>query len=138
MVYWQNGVTTQPPWDMGQHRADFANFLYTKDQILADEQTSGFGVALKELQAALVIQRAFRKKKGHYYVRVGDSLDSIAQKHGVSEAAIRAWNGLSGDHIRPGELLIVTQPEAVPEPSGPAKPVSVKDRIEQWENRTKP
>ncbi len=42
-----------------------------------------------------------------YTVRRGDHLAGIAARHGVTVATLRAWNGLSGSVIHPGQNLIV-------------------------------
>lgn len=45
---------------------------------------------------------------GHYYtVKKGDTLSSIARKHGVSVATLKKRNGLKGDNIRVGQKLKV-------------------------------
>ena len=44
-------------------------------------------------------------KGGYYTVRKGDTLSSIARKHGVSVAALKKRNGLKGDNIRVGQKL---------------------------------
>lgn len=44
---------------------------------------------------------------GNYTVRPGDTLSAIAERAGVSVAALRAANGLSGSLIRPGQRLKV-------------------------------
>ena len=40
-----------------------------------------------------------------YHVRRGDTLGGIAQRHGVSVADLRSWNGLSGNRIRAEQQL---------------------------------
>jgi membrane-bound lytic murein transglycosylase D len=40
-----------------------------------------------------------------YRVQRGDSLYSIARRHGVKVEDIRRWNGLSGNMIHPGQVL---------------------------------
>lgn len=108
LVFWRNGVTTAAPWDMAGHREMFANFLYTRDQILADERESGFRTALRELKAALIIQRAIHKRKGTHYVRVGETMQGIAQTYNISVENLKTWNlGLSPDNFMPGVILTV-------------------------------
>lgn len=138
-VFWRNGVKTSPPWEMADNQHKFANFVYTKDQVLADERDSGFQPALRELKAALVIQRALRKKSGTHYVRVGESLTSIAHLYHLSVADLRTWNGLTSDEIALGDILQLgpTSPAKPAASSKPdAEPASVKSRIAAWEKRT--
>ena len=46
------------------------------------------------------------KQQDHYYVKKGDSLFSIAQKYpGVTISDIKKWNGISGNHVKPGMKL---------------------------------
>jgi len=106
VVFWLDGVKTEPPWQWPQAAAQFANFLYTKSQHLADEQASGdFKNVLEELRASIVLQRLWRGRKGRYYVREGDSLASIAQTHGVSVDNLMLWNNLASQAIQPGWIL---------------------------------
>lgn len=44
-------------------------------------------------------------KTTSYTVRKGDSLGSIASKYGVSVSDLKAWNGLKGSTIYPGQKL---------------------------------
>lgn len=64
---------------------------------------------------------------GHYTVRRGDTLGGIAERYSTSAAKLRAWNGIRGSTIRPGQELIVgqsatgsgpTSPGGGPAPSG--------------------
>jgi membrane-bound lytic murein transglycosylase D len=45
-----------------------------------------------------------------YIVRPGDSLWTIAQRHGVAVADLKRWNGLSGSLVRVGQALRVRAP----------------------------
>lgn len=42
-----------------------------------------------------------------YTVKAGDSLSRIAKRHGVSVSALKAANGLTGDMIRIGQVLLI-------------------------------
>lgn len=42
-----------------------------------------------------------------YIVRKGDTLGAIAGRHGTSVARLKAWNGMRGTRIYPGQKLIV-------------------------------
>lgn len=44
-----------------------------------------------------------------YRVRSGDTLGSIANRHGVSVRKLQQWNGLSTTRIRPGQRLTIHQ-----------------------------
>jgi membrane-bound lytic murein transglycosylase D len=46
-------------------------------------------------------------KKRYYSVHSGDTLFWIANRYGVTVEQLRAWNGLSGSYIRPGQSLVV-------------------------------
>ena len=46
---------------------------------------------------------------GRYTVRRGDSLSKIGARVGASVAQLRAWNGIRGSTIHPGQELIVGQ-----------------------------
>ncbi|HEY0091795.1 MAG TPA: LysM peptidoglycan-binding domain-containing protein, partial [Flavobacterium sp.] len=47
-----------------------------------------------------------KENQGHYLVRKGDSLFSIAQKYpGVTISDIKKWNGIRNENIKPGMKL---------------------------------
>ncbi|HLS29227.1 MAG TPA: LysM peptidoglycan-binding domain-containing protein [Flavobacteriaceae bacterium] len=49
--------------------------------------------------------------KKYYTVRKGDSIWSISKKFkGVSVNQIKRWNGISGNHLRPGMRLKISEP----------------------------
>jgi membrane-bound lytic murein transglycosylase D len=52
----------------------------------------------------------------YHRVRRGETLFEIATRYGVSVAELKAWNGLSGDHLRAGQRLRIYQGSA-PKPS---------------------
>jgi len=52
------------------------------------------------------------KKTQTYTVKRGDTLHSIAQKFDVAVADIKRWNKKYGNHIQPGNKLIIKQSDA--------------------------
>ncbi len=44
---------------------------------------------------------------GRYTVRRGDTLGAIAERHGTTAAKLRAWNGIRGSRIYPGQSLAI-------------------------------
>ena len=48
-----------------------------------------------------------KPKPVRYTVKKGDSLSRIASRHGVGLSSLRRANGISGDLIRPGQLLTI-------------------------------
>jgi LysM repeat protein len=49
-----------------------------------------------------------------YVVQPGDTLWSISQQTGVSVDALRAANGITGDIIYPGQVLVLPAPGTTP------------------------
>lgn len=47
----------------------------------------------------------------------GESLWTIARRYGVSVGALRRWNGISGDLLRPGDVLVLYPPAERPQKS---------------------
>lgn len=47
----------------------------------------------------------------HHRVAHGESLWSIAHRYGVSPSQLRAWNALASDALKPGQSLLVSQPD---------------------------
>lgn len=62
-----------------------------------------------------------------YTVKSGDSLSTIAQRHGVKTAALRQANNLSGDLIRVNQKLVI--PGAAATQAAPAVPPSVLPEV---------
>ena len=50
------------------------------------------------------------RKNGHYIVKRGDTLESIARKFDIERNELRRWNNLVGSRIAPGNKLIVQRP----------------------------
>ncbi len=57
------------------------------------------------------------KTRNNYTIKPGDTLSSIAQRHGVSVAQLQAWNQLDGDIIHPGKNLKVGASETRARPA---------------------
>jgi membrane-bound lytic murein transglycosylase D len=60
----------------------------------------------------------------HHTVRKGESLGSIAKRHGMSVAQLRKLNGLRNDMIRPGQRLVVRKGSPSTERTAQAAPGS--------------
>jgi LysM repeat protein len=58
----------------------------------------------------------------------GDTLASIAAKHGVSIGDLKAWNGLADDEIKFGRRLVVYVPDDPAEAASPEAPPHTKRR----------
>lgn len=96
-------------------------------------------VLLKELKAAVCIQRAFRKYQATYYVRANDSLQWISIRHGVSVEDLKRWNKLNSDLIQPGQVLVVQDPAAPSSSQTGAIPESiVQERRNYYESLANP
>jgi hypothetical protein len=52
----------------------------------------------------------------HYEVRRGDALSTIASRFGATQDEIRRWNGLTGDRVKIGQVLLV-KPEGSQRPA---------------------
>ncbi len=58
----------------------------------------------------------------------GDTLSRIARAQGVTVDELRLWNGISGDLIEVGQVLVVGAPGAAATGAAPARPESRKPR----------
>jgi murein DD-endopeptidase MepM/ murein hydrolase activator NlpD len=68
---------------------------------------------------------AWQNQGPRYTVEPGDTLWAIAKANGVSVADLRAWNGLSGDHLDVGDVLrLGPTAEAAAQPS--AQPATAR------------
>ncbi|MBM4164035.1 MAG: LysM peptidoglycan-binding domain-containing protein [Lentisphaerae bacterium] len=61
-----------------------------------------------------------------YKVQPGDSLSTIAHRHGVKIADIKQLNMLTSDVIRAGQTLKIANPTKTPGPSSATQPAAVK------------
>lgn len=57
-----------------------------------------------------------------HVVRHGESLGTIARKHRVSVADLRAWNHLRGEHLRTGQRLVIMKAAPAAEPQAQKAP----------------
>jgi LysM repeat protein len=51
-------------------------------------------------------------RTSYYHVRRGDTLSSIARRHHVTTAELRAWNGMTQSAIRAGQQLRINSESA--------------------------
>lgn len=71
-------------------------------------------------------------RDGHYEVRSGDTLYSIALRHDVDYRDLARWNGISRNYlIRPGQQLRLSPPASQPTPTRTASNRSSPDRESQ-------
>jgi hypothetical protein len=102
--FWREGELVAAPWLSNENRYAFANFIYSKVQILSDEADSTeFKNVIRELKTALVLQRAFRARNNRYMVREGDNIASISERNNISIEALSALNPLVP--IEPGAIF---------------------------------
>jgi LysM repeat protein len=67
-----------------------------------------------------------------YTVRKGDTLAKIAQRCGVSVASLKKLNGLSGNTIRVGQILMIGAPRAVRPAATPAPTPTIESTLSPW------
>jgi len=53
---------------------------------------------------------AYSKHPTHYRVHSGDTVTSVADDFGVPADRLRRWNGLKGDHLARGRVLVIYKP----------------------------
>jgi membrane-bound lytic murein transglycosylase D len=75
--------------------------------------------------ATLVASRDAHSKARTHTVRRGESLSTIAEKHGVSVSELRAWNHLRSNRIRAGQRLVLRS-EGNPATSTPSAEAKVE------------
>lgn len=63
------------------------------------------------IAAAKPIKVMASKRKTHYIVKRGDTLDSIARRFDVASTDLKRWNNIPGSRIVPGDMLTVTKPD---------------------------
>ena len=83
-------------------------FIRAQDSVYAWSADSLLRRPVKVTPAGKSSASSSRGGSGHYYtVRRGDTLSSIARKHGVSVQTLKKRNGLRNDRIRVGQKLKV-------------------------------
>ena len=61
---------------------------------------------------------------GKYTVRAGDSLWTVARRHGLKSDDIRRWSNLTSDNLQVGQVLIL-KGEPAAEKAAPAVPATI-------------
>ena len=67
-----------------------------------------------------------------YMVRKGDTLAKIAQRCGVSVASIKKLNGLSGNTIRVGQILVLRTSHGSTPSVTPAPTPTIESSVSPW------
>lgn len=65
--------------------------------------------AIEPVIASAAVTRHHHRSR-HKVLR-GESLRIIAARYHIDARSLRAWNGLSGDSLRPGQMLLVAAPD---------------------------
>ncbi|MGI6084920.1 MAG: LysM peptidoglycan-binding domain-containing protein [Acetivibrionales bacterium] len=95
-----NGVQVRMPASIVIDGITFAPLRFIAENL-------GYKVNLNTATQTVEITSPVNKKSNTYAVVAGDSLWKISKKFGVSIASLRKANGISGDIIYPGQLLII-------------------------------
>lgn len=53
---------------------------------------------------------SYSKRPTHYRVRGGDTVTSVADDFGVPADRLRRWNGVKGEHLARGRVLVIYKP----------------------------
>jgi membrane-bound lytic murein transglycosylase D len=80
---------------------------------------------------------AQRAPKIYYLVHRGDTVSSVARKLGVSQAELRAANGIKGNTLRVGQELVIDRGAVASRMQAPA-PVAGKRVVSQYPNYVPP
>jgi membrane-bound lytic murein transglycosylase D len=81
----------------------------------------------------------YAKKATRYKVRRGDTVLSVADDFGVPAARLRRWNGLKGNQLRAGRILLIHRPVAVSEnPAQAHRTASKSKKSKQLDSTAKP
>ena len=65
---------------------------------------------------------------GKYQIRRGDSLSVIARRFGTTVSQLKAWNGLTSNHLQIGRYLVVQPPDSQTQNTRTARASSVPSR----------
>lgn len=90
---------------------------------------------------AVVLLRNGKKKittTKTYRVRSGDNLGAIAQKHGVSVAKLKRWNGIRGTMIRVGQRLKIHKTKIVAIPKKEKEAIAAAQKKQEKVQKVKP
>ncbi len=78
----------------------------------ADPRASTAYVPTRRIGLPARIQGNSEQAAITHVVKPGETIDGIAQVYAIDSGDLRAWNGLAGDQLRPGQRLTVRRPSA--------------------------
>jgi LysM repeat protein len=115
---WQDIAAVNP--DINAHKLRPGQVIQLPGKVnLASKKT----VALPKVKTPAVVAGG---KTITYKVQKGDSLSTIAHRHGVKVADIKQLNTLTSDLIREGQTLKIANPTKTPGLSSATQPAAVK------------
>ncbi|MDR1395987.1 MAG: LysM peptidoglycan-binding domain-containing protein, partial [Deltaproteobacteria bacterium] len=91
------------------------------DRIVQGQKLSVLDSAAPAPEAVPAAARPARAAEALYSVVPGDTVSTIAERHGLTSARLRELNDLQGDHIIAGQRLRVAVPDASPAPAPAAR-----------------
>lgn len=74
-------------------------------------------------------QRPRNRGAGVYRVKPGDTLSSISRTTGLSVERLKEWNGLTSDHLKPGQRLVLAGEGRLPRGTSPPTASTKSPRV---------
>jgi LysM repeat protein len=96
------------------------------------QQTVSMAGSTLHSKTAVVARASAAGCSNPYTVRKGDTLAKIARRCGVSVAALKKLNGLSGNTIWVGQALVIRAPAGSSPRVAPAPTPTIESAVSPW------